>query len=186
MNRTAVEIAIWQSPNRSRVAAAGLAEAVRTGEAVAALRWWRRSSPGLRLAHVHGGRHDLWWEFALRDSFRWQSHLWRMAPGRYQLRLRRLVHALGLVPLLDTRAEDLSAADRARADLAAALLPGPDLLLWEEPFRLMATADCCTARNLIRDLVDTEGLTVVAFAAEPPGLRGLGSSLVPVRRAVPS
>ncbi|MFZ5815282.1 MAG: hypothetical protein ACOY93_08255 [Bacillota bacterium] len=128
--------------------------------------------PELRVAYVHGERHDLWWEFTLEASFRWQAHLHRIRPALYQQRLRRLTRALGLEGLLGREVSSLTHSSRALADLAVALLPQPDLLLWEEPFYLLGQADAGRAIRLVQELHQA-GMGLVAVAAEPPGLLDL-------------
>ena len=125
-----------------------------------------------RAVHVHGERHDLWWEFSLEASFRWQAHLHRLRPEVYQQRLRRLTGALGLEGLLSREVAGLTHSSRALADLAVALLPRPALLLWEEPFYLLGQAEAARTVRLVREL-HAEGMALVAVAAEPPGLTDL-------------
>lgn len=126
----------------------------------------------LQVAHVHGEKHDLWWEFSLEASFRWQAHLHRLRPESYQLRLHWLTRLLGIDGLLGREVSSLTHSARALADLASALLPQPDLLLWEEPFYLLGQADAARAARLVREL-HAEGMAVVAVAAQPPGLDDL-------------
>lgn len=129
-------------------------------------------------AHVHGERHDLWWEFNLEASFRWQAHLHRIRPADYQRRLHRLTRALGLEGLLSREVAALTHSSRALADLAVALLPRPALLLWEEPFYLLGQADAARAVRLVREM-HAEGMALVAVAANPPGLDDLEAATAP-------
>lgn len=135
-----------------RVAALGTEEA---------LNEWRAAWPDCRAAYVHGQRHDLWWEFALSASFRWQGHLHQMEVDLYRRRLARLTGALGLETALHRRSDDLSPSELAKAGLALALLPRPDLLVWEEPFGQMTRADRRQTERLFRELEREEDLTVV-------------------------
>lgn len=121
----------------------------------AALAAWRPAWPEVQAVHVHGDRHDLWWEFALSASFRWQAHVYRLNPAFAAQRLDKLTKLFDLAPLLNVRVEELSPAQQARANLAVALLPQPDILLWEEP---SATAQVTRA---LRHLCQAEGLTVL-------------------------
>jgi|GEM_PF-1836888 len=137
-----------------------------------------RDAPGAQLmaagavAYVHGERHDLWWEFTLEASFRWQAHLCRMRPEVYQQRLRHLTRALGLEGVLGREVAGLTHGTRALADLAVALLPYPRLLLWEEPFYLMSQGEATCAVRLL-EAEHAGGLAVVAVAREKPGLDDL-------------
>lgn len=164
------DVAIWTPPGRKpSTQTLSLAEAARIRGVAAALAIPDHS--GRRIAHVHGERYDLWWEFSLAHSFRWQAHVNGQEPESYRQRVADLCHALNLTDLLSLRGEELTPAERARANLAAALLSRPNLLIWEEPFRLLDGADRVAACQLLRVLGALEGLTVIAVSAESPGLR---------------
>lgn len=127
---------------------------------------WLREHPGCRAAYVHAQRHDLWWEFRLVDSFRWQGHICRMRPALARQRMLKLCALLGLTPLLERPVSELTAVERTLADLAVALLPQPDLLVWEE-------ASPGIARR-VYNLCRVEGIALVTVG-EAPGQ--------PIRRA---
>ncbi|MGE5590314.1 MAG: hypothetical protein ACM3ZA_06825 [Bacillota bacterium] len=149
-----------------------------TGQPLPSL-WDRHVVGAMRTACAHGERHSLWWEFALVHSLEAAQQSWDLAPSLFRWRLRHLTAELHLRHLLDVRVLDLSPSERARADLAAALLSRPEALLWEEPFVAMPPEDRLLTARLVRSLVRGEGLTVVAVAAEPPGLSDLGAMLPP-------
>lgn len=119
------------------------------------------SSSGDRVACVQSDRDSLWWEFPLESSFRWQAHTWGLAPAVYRRRLVRLVNALGLGGLLGVPVAHLTAEERALADLAVALLPGPAVLEWVEPGRGLGAQAGARVRRLLAGLARTEGLQVV-------------------------
>lgn len=123
-------------------------------------------------ASVHGERHDLWWEFTLEASFRWQAHLCRLPAHVYRRRLHRLTRALGLEGLLQREVSSLTHGTRALADLAVALLQEPRLLLWEEPFYYMSPAEAARAVRLV-EAEHLAGMALVAVAREAPGLADL-------------
>jgi ABC-type taurine transport system ATPase subunit len=156
-----------QAPAPETIDLAGLAGPL---GGASALEQWRRVHPETPVAYSHGERHDLWWEFLLANSFRWQAHLHGLAPEAARRRQNRLAAALGLLPCLGRPVEALTPGQRALADLAVALLPSPRILVWEEPFRLLQGGDRAAAVRLVRTLARTEELTLVAVAAEPPGL----------------
>lgn len=149
-----------------------------TGEPLRTL-WDRHVVGAMRTARAHGERHSLWWEFALVHSLEAAQQAWDLAPSLFRWRLRHLTAELRLRHLLDVRVLDLAPSDRARADLAAALLARPEALLWEEPFVAMPPEDRLLATRLVRSLVRDEGLSVVAVATDPPGLAELGTLLPP-------
>jgi len=166
---------IWRSPeaglnwNQEPHLAALAGQALAEGGRKALGRW--QPAP-VRVAHVHGERHDLWWEFTLESSFRWQAHMQRIRPEVYQQRLHRLTRALGLDGLLSREVASLTHGTRALADLAVALLSSPDLLLWEEPFYLLSQAEAARAARLVQ-AQHAAGMALVAVAHQPPDLTDL-------------
>lgn len=167
MNRTVV---LWSPPGKTPTRPVrSLAASLRTGDltAASALVAWQQDCPALRAAYVHGDRHDLWWEFPLAASFRWQAHIARMSTEAYRLRLAELAGALDLQPLLSRSVEELTPGERARADLAVALLARPRVLIWEEPFANLQGADRTLATQLVRILCATEDLQALLINAEP-------------------
>lgn len=133
------------------------------------------------MAYVHGARHNLWWEFRLRDSFCWQALVTGLPPGAWEGRMGRLAGALGIRHLLDRRVEELAPAERALADLAVALLPQPKVLVWEEPFALLGPGDRKRAARLVRSLQFTQGLVLAVVGPVPAELAG--GRIGPGRRA---
>lgn len=163
-------VALWPSSTQM----APLEEVARQAGGAGALRWLREACPEVRVAYLHGDRHDLFWEFRLIDSLRWQAHLSGLSPALFQPRCQQLAKGLGLSGLLDRQVEELTPSQRARADLAAALLPGPDVLIWEEPFLLLSPADQIRVASVIRHHCFAAGLSVLAIATKEPGLGALG------------
>jgi ABC-type taurine transport system ATPase subunit len=170
MRSVSRQVGIWappgQRPGDDVLALA--AEAGALGGARALARWL--GAPGVApgstdaVAYVHGERHDLWWEFQLSASFRWQAHIHRMNPAFAAQRLTRLAGYFGLTDLMTRRVESLSPGELARANLAVALLPQPHLLVWEEPFRSLPGPDWMQLCRSVRRLCRTEGLTVIMVA----------------------
>lgn len=179
MRAVSRQVGIWappgQRPGEGVLALA--AEAGARGGARALARWQSPSTDGVAPAetasgritsvgYAHGERHDLWWEFQLSASFRWQAHINRMNPAFARQRMTRLAGLFGLTELLSRRVESLSAGELARANLAVALLPQPDLLIWEEPFRTLPGPEWMQLCRIVRRLCRTDGLTVVMVAEE--------------------
>lgn len=140
------------------------------------LQEWQAALPECQIVRVDGQRHDLWWEFALKHSFRWQAHLHQIPADYYRRRVHRLAFRFGLTELLEERVEDLTPAECARADLAVALLPHPDLLIWEEPFAAIPREERPQVVRAVQTMMLTEGLVVVAASRRPDGLEGMASA----------
>lgn len=166
MRAVSRQVGIWTPPGQ-QPGAGVLALAAEAG-AMGGARALERFEADAVVGYAHGERHDLWWEFQLSASFRWQAHIHRMNPAFARQRLTRLAGLFNLTDLLNRRVESLSAGELARANLAVALLPQPDLLIWEEPFRTLPGQEWLQLCRTVRRLCRTDGLTVIMVAEEHP------------------
>ncbi len=92
-----------------------------------------RSQLARRIGVVFGQRSQLWWDLPLRESFAILAAIHRLEPDNANARTRELVEQLEMGPTLDTPVRQLSLGQRMRAEIAAALLHSPDLLILDEP-----------------------------------------------------
>ena len=82
---------------------------------------------------VFGQRSQLWWDLPLHESFTILAAIHRLDPAEARARTARLVDQLEMGPQLDTPVRSLSLGQRMRAEIAAALLHSPRLLILDEP-----------------------------------------------------
>ncbi len=82
---------------------------------------------------VFGQRSQLWWDLPLRESFTILSAIHRLDPDRASKRVHELIEQLEMANTLDTPVRQLSLGQRMRAEIAAALLHSPELLILDEP-----------------------------------------------------
>ncbi|QLY30351.1 ABC transporter ATP-binding protein [Nocardia huaxiensis] len=92
----------------------------------------RRELAG-RIGVVFGQRSQLWWDLPLRESFSILAAIHRLPPGAAARRTAELVDQLEMGGTLDTPVRQLSLGQRMRAEVAAALLHSPELVILDEP-----------------------------------------------------
>ena len=86
-----------------------------------------------RIGVVFGQRSQLWWDLPLRESFSILAAIHRLDPAAAGRRTDELVEQLEMGATLDTPVRQLSLGQRMRAEIAAALLHSPALLILDEP-----------------------------------------------------
>ncbi|MDQ6686758.1 MAG: ATP-binding cassette domain-containing protein [Actinomycetota bacterium] len=82
---------------------------------------------------VFGQRSQLWWDLPVHESFRLLSTIHRLSDDAAGRRTSELVERLELGGFLDTPVRQLSLGQRMRAEVAAALLHSPRLVILDEP-----------------------------------------------------
>lgn len=82
---------------------------------------------------VFGQRSQLWWDLPVRDSFSLLAAIHRLGAADAEARREELVDRLELGEFLGTPVRQLSLGQRMRAEVAAALLHRPRLVVLDEP-----------------------------------------------------
>ena len=86
-----------------------------------------------RIGVVFGQRSQLWWDLPLRESFSILAAIHRLDAAKARSRTTDLVEQLEMGQSLDTPVRQLSLGQRMRAEIAAALLHSPELVILDEP-----------------------------------------------------
>ncbi len=86
-----------------------------------------------RIGVVFGQRSQLWWDLPLGESFDILAAIHRLEPRRAATRVGQLIELLDLGPTLAQPVRSLSLGQRMRAEVAAALLHEPELIILDEP-----------------------------------------------------
>ncbi|MDX6768697.1 MAG: ATP-binding cassette domain-containing protein [Elusimicrobiota bacterium] len=95
---------------------------------------WKRETAYLkRISLVMGQRSQLWWEIPAYETFRLNQAVYDVPEPEFRRHLDELVDLLELGPHLAVPVKKLSLGERMRAELCAALLHQPALLLLDEP-----------------------------------------------------
>jgi ABC-2 type transport system ATP-binding protein len=82
---------------------------------------------------VFGQRSQLWWDLPVRESFRILSSIHALGTARERARTDELVERLEMADFWSTPVRQLSLGQRMRAEVAAALLHSPRLVILDEP-----------------------------------------------------
>lgn len=93
----------------------------------------RRRELASRIGVVFGQRSQLWWDLPLRESFTILAAIHRLEPEAARKRTHALVEQLEMAGTLETPVRQLSLGERMRAEVAAALLHSPELVILDEP-----------------------------------------------------
>jgi ABC-2 type transport system ATP-binding protein len=106
-----------------------------SGEAVVMghVPWRREAAFQRRFSLVMGQRTQLWWELPAQETFRLNQVIYGLDEKTYRASMGELVELLELEDCLSVPVKKLSLGQRMRAELAAALLHRPALLLLDEP-----------------------------------------------------
>jgi ABC-2 type transport system ATP-binding protein len=131
-----------------------------------------------RMGVVFGQRTQLWWDLPLEESFELVGHLYRIPAAERAARLRRLDEVLALGPLLAVPVRSLSLGQRMRAELAAAVLPSPEVLFLDEPTIGLDVEAKAAVRDFLRELNTQAGTTVILTTHDLDDIARLCSRLL--------
>ncbi len=95
--------------------------------------WKERKRHVKNIGVVFGQRSQLWWDVPIIDSYSLLRDIYRIPQKDYESRLKELVNALQLEPIMRTPLRLLSLGQRMRAELCGSLLHRPELLFLDEP-----------------------------------------------------
>jgi ABC-2 type transport system ATP-binding protein len=120
-----------------------------------------RTQLAARIGVVFGQRSQLWWDLPLADSYSMLRHLYRVSAADHRVALAALVERFELGQLLPKPVRTLSLGQRMRAELAAALLHGPELVFLDEPTIGLDVVSKYAMRDALRALHTEQGTTIV-------------------------
>lgn len=110
---------------------------------------------------VFGQKSQLQWDLPPIDTFELLRYIYKIPRGQYKDRLEHYVEMLEMQSFLEQPVRQLSLGQRMRADIVAALLHAPRIVFFDEPTIGVDVVGKETIRNFIRELNETEGITMI-------------------------
>ncbi len=110
---------------------------------------------------VFGQKSQLQWDLPPVDTFELLKYIYRIPEEQYKERLSRYVQMLDMGSFLEQPVRQLSLGQRMRADIVAALLHAPRIVFFDEPTIGVDVVGKETIRDFIRELNETEGITMI-------------------------
>jgi ABC-2 type transport system ATP-binding protein len=123
--------------------------------------WRQREQHVAHLGAVFGQRTTLWWDLPVIESLELIQHIYKIPPTRFQRNLAEFRDILDLDLFLNAPVRSLSLGQRMRADICAALLHDPTLLLLDEPTIGLDVVAKERIRRFIRHVNEERGTTVL-------------------------
>lgn len=123
--------------------------------------WRERRAVSQRTSVVFGQRTQLWWDLPLADSFDLIHRLYRTPGPDHAADLARLVDALGLGEFLARPVRSLSLGQRMRAEIAAAVLPRPEIVFLDEPTIGLDVEAKAAVRDFLAERNREDGTTIL-------------------------
>lgn len=130
-----------------------------------------------RIGVLFGQRTQLWWDLTVDDSLGVLRDLYGVDKATYTQRMKRFDEVLGIGELLPIVGRKLSLGQRMRADLAAALIHGPEVVYLDEPTIGLDLAVKDRVREFFRALRD-EGVTVMLTSHDLADIEGFCRRLI--------
>jgi ABC-2 type transport system ATP-binding protein len=129
-----------------------------------------------------GNKSQLTWDNTIRDSYLILKEIYAVPDKVYKKRFEELVGLLELESLLGNLARNLSLGERAKCELAAALIHNPGILYLDEPTLGLDVTMQLRFRNFIREYNQKYGTTVILTSHYMSDISSLCSRVLLIHR----
>jgi ABC-2 type transport system ATP-binding protein len=123
--------------------------------------WLRKKDFRMRIAIVMGQRSQLWPDLPASETFALNRSIYEIDKAQYGRTLDELVELFGIGELLPIQVRRLSLGERMKMEIVAALLHRPEVLFLDEPTIGLDLLSQRAIRDLVRDLNERFGTTVM-------------------------
>ena len=143
--------------------------------------WRQRTTLAMNIATVFGQRSQLWYHLPAGETFDLLAQIYEIKPGEYRARRDELVRRFELEPLLGSAVRKLSLGQRMRCEIAAALLHRPRILFLDEPTIGLDVIAKQSIRELIREMNQEEGVTVLLTSHDAGDIERLCKRVIVIK-----
>lgn len=127
---------------------------------------------------VFGQRSQLWWDIAVRESFRLLQRIYRVSDEDYNKKFGEILDVMEIHELLNVPVRKLSLGQRMRCELAAALLHNPRILFLDEPTIGLDVVVKLRIRDFLRQVNERNGTTILLTTHDLADIEALCSRVI--------
>lgn len=121
----------------------------------------RQKAFQMQFSLVMGQKNQLWWDLPVQESFLLNKEIYEIPDGRFTEVLHELTTLLDITDLLKVQVRKLSLGQRMKAELVAALLHSPKVLLLDEPTIGLDVVAQKSLREFIKDYNKRYNATII-------------------------
>ena len=127
---------------------------------------------------VFGQKTQLWWDIPVEDSYDLLKSIYKIPNDEYQKRKAELTDLLKLHDILKTPVRQLSLGQKMRAEIAASLIHGPEILFLDEPTIGLDAVSKVAVRNFIKKINEKQKVTVILTSHDMADIEALTNRVI--------